>query len=57
MTSMAASRFTTVGILTDAVRLLGVVLLIPFVVLAVGTPFAAVIAGFLWLARIVRAAL
>lgn len=57
MTSIAASRFSTVGILADAARLLGVVLLIPFVVLAVGTPFAAVIAGLLWLARIVRAAL
>jgi hypothetical protein len=57
MASAATRRFNLAGMLADAVRLLAVVLFIPFAILAVGMPFALVIAGLLWLARIARAAL
>jgi hypothetical protein len=55
MTSVALRRVP--GILADAGQLLAAVLLVPFVILAVGAPIALVIAGLLWLARLVRAAL
>jgi hypothetical protein len=57
MASAATRRFNLAGMLADAARLLAVVLFIPFAILAVGMPFALVIAGLLWLARIARAAL
>ena len=57
MTSVATRRFTVGGALADAAQLLAAVLFIPFAILAIGAPFALVIAGILWLARMARAAL
>lgn len=57
MTSVATRRFSVTGILADAAHLLAAVLVVPFAILAVGAPIALVIAGLLWLARLVRAAL
>jgi hypothetical protein len=57
MTSVAARRFSVVGILSDAAHLLAAVLFIPFAILAIGMPIALVIAALLWLARLARAAL
>jgi type IV secretory pathway VirB3-like protein len=57
MTSVATRRFTVAGVLADAAHLLAAVLFIPFAILAIGAPFALVIAGILWLARMARAAL
>ena len=52
MHSPARPRASVVGILKDAAALLGLVLFIPFAILAVGAPIALVIAGVLWLARV-----
>ena len=57
MTSVATRPFSIAGVLTDLASLLATVLLIPVVILAIGTPFALVIAGLLWLARVALAAL
>jgi hypothetical protein len=57
MTSVAARSLGLGGMLTDGAQLVGLVFLIPFVILAIGIPVALVIAGLLWLARIVGAAL
>jgi hypothetical protein len=56
MTSVATPRFSLARMLAEAARLLTVVLFIPFAILAIGAPFALVVAGLLWLARIARAA-
>ena len=57
MTSVALPRFSLTGILADGAQLIAMVFFIPFAILAIGAPFAAAIAGLLWLARLVRAAL
>ena len=57
MRAVAPRRFRVAGILADAAQLLAAVLLVPFAILAIGAPFALVIAGLLWLARLARAAL
>ena len=57
MASVATRRFSVTRILADAARLLALVLAVPVVILAIGTPIALVIAGLLWLARLARAAL
>ena len=57
MTTYAVRRLSVIGMLADGGRLIGLVLFIPFVILAIGMPVALVIAGLLWLARIVGAAL
>lgn len=43
--------------LGNAAQALAAVFALPFVILAIGAPFALVIAGVLWLARVARAAL
>lgn len=43
---------TAGGILKDAAALLGLVIVIPFAILLIGTPVALVIALLLWLARL-----
>jgi hypothetical protein len=53
MASVAAQGFRVAGILADAAHLIAAVLFIPFVILAIGAPFALIIAGLLWLARVV----
>ena len=57
MASAATRRFSVTRVLADAARLLALVLVVPVVILAIGTPIALVIAGLLWLARLARAAL
>jgi hypothetical protein len=49
-------RFDLVGFLRDAAQLIAAALVMPFVILAIGAPFALLIAGLLWLARLARAA-
>jgi len=44
------------GLVSDGAHLIAAVLILPFVILAVGAPFALVIAGLLWLARLAQAA-
>ena len=56
MHSVGTRRFSVAGLVGDAGRLIAVVLFIPFVILAIGAPFALVIAGLLWLARLAQAA-
>jgi hypothetical protein len=48
---MALGAIRGFRILADAARLLALVLAIPVVILAIGTPLALLIAGLLWLAR------
>ena len=57
MTVSAMRRFDLVGFLRDAAQLIAAALVMPFVILASGAPFALLIAGLLWLARLARAAL
>ena len=57
MTTVAPRRLGLIGMLADGARLVGLVLFLPFVILAIGMPVALVVAGLLWLARIVGAAL
>jgi hypothetical protein len=56
MNSVGVRRSTVAGLVGDAGRLIAVVLFLPFVILAIGAPFALVIAGLLWLARLAQAA-
>ena len=51
LAAAAGRPFRITGFLGDAAQLVAVVLLIPFAILAIGAPFALVIAGVLWLAR------
>lgn len=53
----AARQFTVAGVLADAAQLLAAVLFIPFAILAIGAPFALIVAGLLWLAGVIRTAL
>jgi hypothetical protein len=57
MHSPAHARASVGGVLKDAAALLGLVLFVPFAILAVGAPIALVIAGVLWLARLAQASL
>ena len=57
MITARGSRFSVAGLLTDAAQLVAAVLVVPFAILAIGAPFALVIAGLLWLAQLARAAL
>ena len=56
MNAVGTRRYTVAGLVGDAGRLIAVVLFIPFVILAIGAPFALVIAGLLWLARLAQGA-
>lgn len=56
MNSPGTRRFSVASLLGDAGRLIAVVLFLPFVILAIGAPFALVIAGLLWLARLAQSA-
>ena len=51
MSSLIARRFSVAGTLVEAAHLIAAVLVIPFAILAIGAPFALLIAGLLWLAR------
>ena len=57
MAPVAARRFRPFGLLADIARLLALVLAVPVVILAVGTPFMLAVAGLLWLVRLAAAAL
>ena len=49
MTDIVTRPFRVREVLSDAVHMLAAVLFVPVVILAIGAPFALVIAGLLWL--------
>lgn len=57
MTAGEAQPFRVRVLLSDAAQMIAAVLVLPFAILAIGAPFALLIAGLLWLARVARAAL
>lgn len=57
MTAGEVQSFRMRSLLSDAAQMIAAVLVLPFAILAIGAPFALLIAGLLWLARAARAAL
>ena len=49
LTAIVTRPFRVREVLSDAVHMLAAVLFVPVIILAIGTPFALVIAGLLWL--------